>query len=291
VLAIVVLPDQWVDMLDGSQSPAVIMLRGFRCLLRVKQLDPVAAFYHCSEDSSLAATILLDLALPRLQATTGEGTAARSFAVSQLAEGLESYQAGAEDFANVVGTTGRSPRHAGERLARLTRQQLIAEYSPVLFDMIIERLRNDGGFSDGPVLDVASYVQGFAASMGTQLGRMYQGRFLHDYHHPGVGRYRAGWPYTLLENNVTLAAEFADLETGIFVDALEDAVDSLQITEAEVRILQENFDACHQRDVGLARRISMSLAAAASLAGYLENSVQELVQEIFDDFYSQGRRN
>ena len=52
VFAIIRLPDLTVSMPDGRESPAALIVRGFRMAIRVKQLDPVACFYHSHQHAA-----------------------------------------------------------------------------------------------------------------------------------------------------------------------------------------------------------------------------------------------
>jgi hypothetical protein len=84
--------------------------------------------------------------------------------------------------------------------------------------------------------------------------------FLHDYHHNGISRNTPRWIYTLCETNVTLLAEFPDLDTGIFVDQRdEEAMEELLISDDEFRLLQDGFEDFHARDVEEAKSVVRTL--------------------------------
>ena len=105
------------------------------------------------------------------------------------------------------------------------------------------------------------YLRWFAGCVGSQLATWRRLRFLHDYHHPGVGRWRPDHLYTLGENNVTLLAEFPDLDTGVFVDDDEEYLArATQLTPGDVAVLREGFSHFHARDVTAAETVVRTLA-------------------------------
>jgi len=107
------------------------------------------------------------------------------------------------------------------------------------------------------------YIAWFADQMGRQLGLMKKLRFLHDY--------RVAQPecrddsHSLGETNVTLLAEFADLDTGILTDRQSrTTLDEVLISKGDFTTLQEEFEAFHEQDVSRAKIIVTSLAVIAS---------------------------
>jgi hypothetical protein len=142
---------------------------------------------------------------------------------------------------------------------------VIHAYAPLLLDVAKGRLAVELGRDpvEEPLSD-GEYVTWFAATLGRQLGIMHRLRFLHDYHHPGISRYTPFWQYTLTENNVTLLAEFPDLDTGIFVDRFDaDIADELQLSRADIDVLRAGYEAFHLDDVHAARSVTTALALIA----------------------------
>ena len=93
--------------------------------------------------------------------------------------------------------------------------------------------------------------------MGIQLAIMRRERFLHDYR---LAQTEWDDPYYLLDSlmdtNVTLLAEFADLDTGVLVGR-HDAEwrDELQISKAIMKELAAGFEEYHAVEVRLAQSI------------------------------------
>jgi hypothetical protein len=105
------------------------------------------------------------------------------------------------------------------------------------------------------------YLHWFAASVGSQVAKWRQLRFLHDYHQPGVSRWRPEHLYTLGENNVTLLAEFPDLDTGVFVDDDENCLQrTIQLSGKDVVALRDQFSRFHSRDCNAAEVVVRTLA-------------------------------
>ena len=109
-------------------------------------------------------------------------------------------------------------------------------------------------------LDDAEYLKWFATALGDQLRKWRHLRFLHDYNHPGTQRWFPGHLYTLGENNVTLMAEFPDLDTGVFVDDDPSYLKAhLQLTERDIDVLRENYQLFHERDANAAATVVRSM--------------------------------
>jgi hypothetical protein len=259
VAAIVDLPGDHIMMPDRTVSPAVLIVRGFRCVLRVKQLDPIACFYHSIQHAPQIIDALLD---PVWDApgTPPDGT------LALLPFALDRYGPAADDLRRVLDVT-RPPWAwtPADDAARMRRLRVIDAYAPLLLDVAKGRLAVELGRDpmEEPLSD-GEYVTWFAATLGRQLGIMHRLRFLHDYHHPGISRYTPSWQYTLTENNVTLLAEFPDLDTGIFVDRFDAAIaDELQLSRADIDVLRAGYEAFHLDDVHAARSVTASLALIA----------------------------
>jgi hypothetical protein len=170
-----------------------------------------------------------------------------------LARQLEAQLASQESLRALLRESLRS-----DTSVRRVRLKLIEEYGPLLIKVASRRLAAELGMPEG---DDSEYLSWFSESLGFQLRQWRHLRFLHDYHHPGVSRWSPGHLYTLGENNVTLLAEFPDLDTGIFVD--DDAYDShssLQLSQSDVEVLRENYHLFHARDVKAAATVVSTLS-------------------------------
>lgn len=284
VVAIVKVPPLRVTMLDDSHSPAVVMVRAFRCVLRVKQLDPVGSFYHSVQHGATLGALLLEEATREADRTLGAWTADTMRRVSRVGHELSLLGPAADDFARLVETTGHGD--GGQEL----RQRLLRRYAPSLFRLARRRISRElGRGRPSDCLSTESYVLWFAQSLGKQLARMRLARFLHDYHHPGVSRYHPSWLYTLVEHNVTLAAEFADLETSVFVDDPTGSIqDTLQLSSRDVATLRDGYESFHQEDWAMARRVVRSLAAAAVCARESTDALLERAVAEYEAAYCNG---
>jgi hypothetical protein len=288
VVAIIELPNQWVTMLDGSQSPAVVMVRAFRSVLRVKQLDPVAGFYHGEQHAARIAALLMEKIAEEGSRTYGPQTMMSVAGASAAAAELECYAASYDDFHRVLGLKHPLPGSSETRPALRIRQAILAAYAPILFALARQRAASTEPTQDSgqTTMSTESYVDWFADTLGAQLARMHQIRFLHDYHHPGVSRYRPDWLYSLVELNVTLCGEFADLETGVFVDSSEEEVaEALQLSPEDLQILRANFETFHETDVEMARRVVRSLSTAAVISGGAPGAAVDLANARFEESY------
>jgi hypothetical protein len=107
------------------------------------------------------------------------------------------------------------------------------------------------------------YLQWFAWSLGRQLRLFAYLGLLHDYRAlRGPGRDARLWLNTLGDTNVTLAAEFPDLETAIWLDDPdESAIELFRLTRSESRNLKMRFHELHKVEVELAQGIAMTVGA------------------------------
>lgn len=231
VAAIITAPELKHTMRDGSRMPGALLVRGFRSVLRVKQLDPVANLLMSGPTWSKPVQDQLRGATRRsctclspsffLGTRPGRRCDESSNCRQRRTEAARSYASGLL-------------WHARRRLAvELGRDPVAEPLSP------------------------ANYVTWFARTMGIQLAIMRRERFLHDYR---LAQTQWDDPYYLLDSlmdtNVTLLAEFADLDTGVLVGR-NDAEwrDELQISKATVNELRAGFDEYHAVEVRLARSI------------------------------------
>ena len=138
-------------------------------------------------------------------------------------------------------------------------------YAPLLIDIIKMRVAIEVGRDpiNEPLTNL-EYAQWFASTMGHQLALFYKARFLHDYHQEGISHQLPTWLYTLGENNITLMAEFPDLDTGIFVDAPDEgSAEELHLTNRDIVKLSSNFERFHSVDLQRARSVVCTLATIA----------------------------
>ncbi|MBS0558894.1 MAG: hypothetical protein JSR21_02460 [Proteobacteria bacterium] len=251
VLAIATLHDDWIDVPGIGRLQAAIAVRGFRCVLRVKQLDPIAGFYHSVQYAPLAHDFLMH---PQWNAIVPAPDA------QGMLMALEAYAAGS----SLAGLAAPPPTADAAR-ARARRLHAIRLHAPIVLGLARARLAAELGRdpeTDCP--SVPEYVDWFAAAMGAQLARFSRLRFLHDYHQPEIGRAARPWLYTLGDNNVTLLAEFADLDTGVFVDRYDaEHMDEIFLSRADFAGLSDAFDAAHARDLQAAREVVRMLAFVA----------------------------
>jgi SAM-dependent methyltransferase len=254
VVAVIELPGEHVLMPDGTFSPAALIVRGFRTVLRLKQLDPIGGFYHSTQHGARVGELLLDAAL------WGEADATSDSAARQrLGLALDRWAAVAEELRWIFTYPGGITSPDSQALG--LRRKAVRAYAPVLIDIARRRLGKElfGEEAAAPTPD--EYADWFARTLGRQLRAMRRVRFLHDYHHEGVSRHRAAWVHTLAETNVTLLAELPDLDTGLFVDAPEDELRAdIQLDRSDVEVLRREFEGFHHREVEAARRLASTLA-------------------------------
>ena len=186
VLAIIRLSDETIDMPDGSLSPAALVVRGFRCSWRVKQLDPLICLLHSIQHTPL----IYDYLLSSIREMRNTQTSLEYD--EHLARQLEAQLASQESLRDLL----REPLHSHSSVRRV-RLMLIEEYGALLVKLAKRRLATELGL---PENDDSAYLNWFSESLGFQLRQWRHLRFLHDYHHPGVSRWSPGHLYTLGEN-------------------------------------------------------------------------------------------
>lgn len=283
VAAIYKIGGSMVRMLDGSGSPAVIMVRGFRSGCRVKQLDPIASFLHCAETAAVVSACVLE---PIAQE-------ARSFLeVSEMLSRYGRFGPAADDVAELLGLTSSWEETKRPCPVRDFRIDLVARYARLLLTWAAGRQGFPIGDRKTHATAIRDHAIWFCRELGRQLRQFKLHGFLHDYHHPGVSRYSPNWLHTLVENNVTLAAEFADLETALFV-GMDDAYleQALQLTSADLRLLRSNFNSCHEKDVLHACRIADTIAAISTIASAAGEGFALSCRKAFTQAYSPARHS
>jgi hypothetical protein len=263
VVAVIGLRDSVIRVPHAPEIKAAIMIRGFRCALRVKQLDPVGHFLHSQQYTPAAHALMLH---PFWDAP-GARRAADPLAAwqeQQTLAGLEAY-AQAAALGQLALHALMPPPDAGLGEARARRLALVRLYAPLLLRLARARLAIELGRdpeTEGP--DNRAYAAWFAECLGRQLATFRRLRFLHDYHHRGVARTTADTLHSISENNVSLLAEFPDLETGIFVERFDQAqADTLFLTRADYEVLEENYATFHAIEVARTRSVVLTLAFVA----------------------------
>jgi hypothetical protein len=239
VAAIVTSPELKHTMRDGSQLPGALIVRGFRNVLRVKQLDPVANLLMSGPKWS-----------ERAQDSLRAAAQGRCTCLSP---------------SFFLGT--RSGRRCDEsRICYRRRAELARSNAHGLLQHACGRLAIELGRD--PVTDTVSraeYVAWFARTMGTQLAIMRRERFLHDHR---LAQKEWDDPHfllnSLMDTNVTLLAEFADLDTGVLVDH-DDAewLDELQVSRATMNDLAAGFEEYHAIETQLALSICETVETLA----------------------------
>jgi hypothetical protein len=257
VVAMYEVPGNGVKMLDGTISPEALIVRAFRSTYRVKNLDPLICSLHSTQHTPLVHAYVADRAVALHRRRGGQ-----YLNELELAQALGRWDASQESLRLLV--NGAAPAVHDTSAAAVVRQvrlDVIAEQTPRLMSLIYQRLAGDLKISEQDV-DAAFYLRWFARSCGTQLARWRDMRFLYDYHHPGISRWTLGHIYTLGENNVSLLAEFVDLDTGTFVDDPdEELLSILQLPPEDLPVLRERFDFFHQREVTAAKTVIETLTA------------------------------
>lgn len=268
-LAIIRLPGLETTMPDETKAPAALIVRGFRSILRVKQLDPLASLFLSVQHRPQLLSFLLD---PRWEVAQQPGPNAARTTTSNAAsprnldldflQALYRFGGTTTCMRRITGERdGRAGSSYSERRAKERRLQVIYSYAPILLNIAKAKLARELGRD--PELEPLSdqeYIYWFARTLGRQLALMKKVRFLHDYHQQGISRYTPNWIYTLCETNVTLLAEFPDLDTGVFTDRLDTrTLEELLISKEEFRTLQAGYESFHARDVSEARAVLRTL--------------------------------
>lgn len=282
VVAMYEVPGDGVQMLDGTVSPEALIVRGFRSTYRVKNLDPLICSLHSTQHTPLVHAYVAQRAIELHRQRGGQ-----RLSELELAHALSQHDASQESLRLLVQGAAPSPHDtSAAAVVRQVRLDVIASQAPRLMATIFQRLADDLHIASQDV-DPEVYLRWFARSCGEQLARWHQLRFLYDYHHPGVSRWSPGHIYTLGENNVSLLAEFVDLDTGTFVDDPdEELISILQLPPEDLPVLREGFDFFHQREITATRTVIETLTALLQHS-YGALDVNPLAQ--FDEAYDDGR--
>jgi hypothetical protein len=280
VAAIAVAPGLEHTMPDRMRLPAALMVRGFRCVLRVKQLDPLANILMSAGAWSPLQRLLEDGHWERDGSLRGGVADGEPADAAPFGEGpctclIPSFFLG----------TRPGRRCQEETSCRRQRMAVMRGYAGRLVALAARRLTLElGRDPDHEPVGPGEYARWFAETLGAQLAAMRSVRFLHDYR-----PVQTEWddPYDLLnsltDTNVTLLAELADLDTGVLVDRGEFAwLEALRISHSAWDALREGYDELHANEVRLARGIAETVAFAAD-----PSAVAEAARG-FDERYQRG---
>jgi kumamolisin len=244
--AIIDLPGCEHRMPDGTQLPAAMLIRGFRTILRVKQLDPLA-------------NLMMSMPWWRSVQDDVSGDAPSA--------GADRTSCSCYTPSVMLGTWPGRECTASSPCFQYRWQRVRAD-SPQVLAFARARLTVENGRDPATeLMSAREFAVRFAATVGTQLSRLRELRVLHDYRvlrepdqdgSPAIN--------SLCDTNVTLAGELADLDTVIAVDepACEEG---LLITRAERRDLAAVFDELHGIETGLASGICRTVALIACDGG------------------------
>ena len=272
-----------IGMPDGSRSPAALVVRAFRSEMRVKQLDPLICYLHSTQHTPLVSAFLRDQAIA-IGRARGIEHVRDPRSDELLAQAIEGQGPSQESLRELLDHAAGGDRSWLE-LVRTARLDVIDAYVGALLPVVFDRLERELELPSG-AMTRSAYVDWFAIAVGRQLARWRELRFLHDYHHPGVGRWRPNHLYTLGENNVTLLAEFPDLDTGVFVDdPAGELAEEVHLGPADVEVLRTQYVLFHRRDVVAARLVVRSLALLVDSAHPVS---AEHADHLFEDAYRDG---
>ena len=242
--AIIELPGRVHAMANGNSLPAGILVRGFRCVLRVKQLDPLAN---------------LMMSRPwwrRIQ---------RDARIDRTDTGILDSKSSCSCFVPSVMFGSWPGRRCDPTSScfQYRRARISADAPKVLS---LARTRLTVALDRDPVTELLTadeYAVAFARILGNQLAGLKKARVLHDYralHGPWADVYST--VNSLGDTNVSLAGELADLDTAVAVDD-PTSEDELFLDAHHRRLLARQFDRLHKIEVTLASGIARTVALIA----------------------------
>jgi hypothetical protein len=229
---------------DGRTSVAAIIVRGSRMVLRVQQCDPLHGYFHSPYHSNLAREYF---------ARKPEVQSMPATLQSQVLDECTKHF----DLRPIVFTDRYRTLPDGDplRTAREIRLREINEHAPMMVRLARLRLAQECGLTPRPnALSCADYIAWFAESIGRQMAIMRKERFLFDYR---VGR-DPNIANSLHESQVSLLAEFHDLDTGAFTESSHH--DGVFLTNSQFNNLQRNYSKWHSRELVEAMAIVRSMA-------------------------------
>jgi hypothetical protein len=227
---------------NGEEIPVALLIRGFRSVLRVKQLDPIASLMQSrrhvdSVQQQLRTESVRDLGIPPTLGRCRCETP--TFLLTQC------------------------PRR---RTCNVLRRLHIAKAAPAIVWAARERLAFElTGETAADAISEAEFASWFSKTLGEQLGVLANLRMLHDYR-PVVlrGANPAERVNSLSDTNVTLAAELADLDTTILVGDDESYNHEVfGLSRSQQQELRTRFATFHEREVARARSIARALTMIA----------------------------
>jgi hypothetical protein len=257
VVAIAALPGEDIEMPDQTRSPSALVVRAFRSAYRVKQLDPLICCLHSIQHTPLVGAFLAERAVQLRRRSRGSVDTLDDDDI--LARAIELQSPSQEALRALLGVDAADTEAGWASLVHAARVAAIKDWAPELLRPVMARLALEQDLARDMTLE--QYVRWFARCVASQVAAWRRLRFLHDYHQPGIGRWRPDHLYTLGENNVTLLGEFPDLDTGIFVDDDDGYLaQAIQLAPRDVAVLREGFSHFHARDVAAAETVVRTLA-------------------------------
>jgi hypothetical protein len=240
--AIVRLRNHYRRERNGAEIPVALLIRGFRSVLRVKQLDPVGSLMLSRRHWNAIQRQL-------------RSESARNPATPPLSDPCRC-------LTPTFLLTQCSPR----RTCNVLRRHHIATTAPAMFWGARARLAFElEGEAIADAIPAAEFASWFSGTLGEQLGVLANLRILHEYRAvlPAKADLAEG-PNSLSDTNVTLAAELPDLDTAILVD--DDEAYNHEVfglSRAQQQGLRSSFGTLHAREVALARDIARVLTIVA----------------------------
>ncbi|MGO9080698.1 MAG: hypothetical protein ACLQDY_16905 [Streptosporangiaceae bacterium] len=226
---------------NGAETPVALFIRGFRSVLRVKQLDPIGS---------------LMLSRRHWNAVQRQLRSASAQAAPALMPGP----------CRCLTPTFLYTRCSQRRTCNVLRRLHIATAAPAIFWAACDRLAFElWGEAIADAIPAAEFAFWFSRTLGEQVGVLANLRMLHEYRAalPAKADMAEG-PNSLSDTNVTLAAELPDLDTAILVDD-DDAYnyEVFGLGRAQQQELRNRFWVLHAREVALARDIARTLTIMA----------------------------
>ncbi len=244
--AVIPLPGLLKTWPDGRQTTAALLVRASKMNLRIQQLDPFHGFFHTTKLQSSMRECFRRLnsatSSPLVDDVDGDA----------LAECCKHIDIRAIVYKERYGgVTTPKPVRTGRGL----RFKEVASFAPFALEVAKQRLASE--LCSDQVFTNREYAVWFGTSMGEQLAKMRDARFLFDYR-PGRSPKIAN---ALHESQISLLAEFHDLDTGIFVDSRE--TEGVLLTQMQIDELKTNFEAHHVAEYKEAFAIVRTLALVA----------------------------
>lgn len=255
---------------DGRTSAAAIIVRGSRTVLRVQQCDPLHGYFHSPHHSRLAREYFASR--PDIQSMPA---ALQAQVLDECARHF--------DLRPLVFTDRYRSLPAADpfRAAREIRLREIHEHAPMMIRLARLRLAQERGLSpDADEISSEDYVSWFAESIGKQMAIMRRERFLFDYR---VGR-NASIANALHESQVSLLAEFHDLDTGVFTESPH--CEGIILTHDQFENLRRHYSKWHGRELIEAMAMIRSMALivkpgdTASAAAAVDRGVKAYTENI-----------